>query len=104
MPTYLDFNTTKSFRDFILGKTLSVPNGPQTFNNTNYRLQNLSDMADLNTGTVDDTTPSELLQSQSINIYKPLQYFVKDSFTSLPRRGKFKFISVFSNRSRLYFS
>ena len=30
MPSNLDFDSTKKFRDYILGKTLKQPNGPQT--------------------------------------------------------------------------
>ena len=35
----LDFNTTKQFRDFVLSRTLQVPNGPQTFTQQNYIVQ-----------------------------------------------------------------
>ena len=28
MPSYLDFNSTKNFRDYILGKNISTPKYP----------------------------------------------------------------------------
>ena len=47
MPSNLDFDTTKKFRDRILGKTLQRPNGPQTFKNDSYIVQKLSDSANI---------------------------------------------------------
>ena len=54
MPTYLDFDTSRNksgipdskdgFRDYLIARTLNVPNGPQTFTNVNYRVQTLRDM------------------------------------------------------------
>ena len=52
MPSYLDFNSTKKFRDYILGKTLNVPNGPQTFSDTSFSVKSLNDMANKDTGDV----------------------------------------------------
>ena len=42
MPSYVDFNASKRFRDFVISKTLTVPNGPQTFNASNYSVHNLN--------------------------------------------------------------
>lgn len=52
MPTYLDFNSTKSFRDSLISKTLNRPNGPQTFNSGNYAVQNLSNFSNVDPGDV----------------------------------------------------
>jgi hypothetical protein len=95
MPSYLDFDSTKRFRDFILGKTLQQPNGPQTFTNNLYDYQNLSNMSNVDPGTVDNNVADELLQSQNSNIYKPLQYFVKDTIDVLPRRANLSLYPYF---------
>jgi hypothetical protein len=95
MPSYLDFNSTSSFRDFILGRTLQQPNGPQTFTSANYTVQNLSNLPNVDPGDVvtgsglpiQGSRALELLQTQSINTFKPLQYFVKDTLDTLPRRA-----------------
>ncbi len=51
MPSYLDFDSTKRFRDYILGKTLQQPNGPQTQTSA-YQLQNTSDLPNKEIGDV----------------------------------------------------
>ena len=53
MPSYLDFDSTKNFRDKILGKTLNRPNGPQTFTKADYGVQNVSDIANKDLDNVD---------------------------------------------------
>jgi len=59
MPSYLDFNSTKNFRDFILSKTLTSPEGvnvtdsPKTSSSSNYSVQNLSDLPNTVPGAVD---------------------------------------------------
>lgn len=95
MPSYLDFNSTKSFRDYILGKTLNVPNGPQTFTSTSYDFQNVSNFSNVNPGTVDDTVSGELLQTQNSNTYKPLTFSVTDSMNVLPRRANLSLYPYF---------
>jgi hypothetical protein len=52
MPTYLDFNSTATFRDFLISKTLQRPFGPQTFTSTNYAVQNLSNFSNVDPGDV----------------------------------------------------
>ena len=95
MPTNLDFDSTRKFRDFILGKTLEVPNGPQTFTSTSYDLQSLSDAPNLNPGTVDDAVPNELIQTQNSNVFKPLTFSVTDSMDVLPRRANLSLYPYF---------
>ena len=62
MPSYLNFDSTKSFRNFILGKTLQVPNGPQTFTSSTYELQKLSDRPNVDLGPVDKTRTDDLIK------------------------------------------
>ena len=52
MPTYLDFNNTKVFRDYLISRTLNRPNGPQTFTDTNYVVQNLNNFSNVDPGDV----------------------------------------------------
>jgi hypothetical protein len=107
MPSYLDFDTTKRFRDYILGKTLSKPNGPQTFTQSSYAVQSLSDMSNSDLPEVDYNRPADLLQPQNSNIFKPFEYFVTETLDTLPRRanlqlypyfnsGNYNFISIMS--------
>ena len=110
MPTYLDFDSTKRFRDFILGKTLSQPNGPQTFTPGNYSVQNLSDRANIDSGDVDDNRTQMLQIPQTNNVFKPLEFSVTENVNTLPRRanlslypyfelGNHNLISVFNQQN-----
>ena len=85
MPSYLDFDSTKRFRDYILGKTLQVPNGPQTFTKSTYELQNLSDSSNTNPGAVDTNRTNDLIQIKNLNVYKPTEYFIQENIDTLPR-------------------
>lgn len=107
MPSYLDFDSTKRFRDFILSKTLNKPNGPQTFTQSSYTVQTLSEMANSDLPEVDQNRATDLLQTQNTNIFKPLEYFVTETLDTLPRRanlqlypyfnsGNYNFISIMS--------
>ena len=76
MPSYLDFNSTKKFRDFIIGKTLNQPNGPQTFTNASYAVNNLSSLSNTNPGDVvtNDVMnrADTLTKTSNINLYRPV--------------------------------
>jgi hypothetical protein len=95
MGTQLDFDSTKRFRDVILAKTLSVPNGPQTFNSTNYTVNNLRTLPDIDSGEVDDNRPQDLLTPQTTNIFKPINYLVKDTILTQPRRANLQLYPYF---------
>jgi hypothetical protein len=95
MPTYLDFDSTKRFRDFILGKTLNQPNGPQTYTSGNYSIQNLSDTANIELGSVDDNRQTQLTQVSNGNVYKPLEYSVREELNTLPRRANLSLYPYF---------
>jgi len=83
----LDFNTTKRFRDFVLSKTLQVPNGPQTFNENNYSLKNLNEFSNVDPGAVDTNRASDLLKSQNANVFKPLKYNIVEELNVIPRKA-----------------
>jgi hypothetical protein len=95
MPTYLDFDSTKRFRDFILGKTLNQPNGPQTYTSGNYSIQNLSDTSNIELGSVDDNRQTQLTQVSNGNVYKPLEYSVREELNTLPRRANLSLYPYF---------
>lgn len=107
MPSYLDFDSTKRFRDYILGKTLNKPNGPQTFTQGSYTVQTLSETPNTDLPEVDFNRTTDLLQAQNSNTFKPLEYFVTETLDTLPRRanlqlypyfnsGNYNFISIMS--------
>jgi len=83
----LDFNTTKRFRDFVLSKTLQVPNGPQTFTENNYSVKNLNESPNVDPGAVDTNRTNDLLKSQNANIFKPLKYNIVEELNVIPRRA-----------------
>ena len=98
MPSYLDFNSTKSLRDYLISRTLNQPNGPQTFTSTNYPEQGTSDYPDIYQGTVEDVRPTELIRSQNANIYKPTTYFIDDTIITLPRKANLSLYPYFVSK------
>jgi len=90
MPTNLDFNSTKKFRDFLLSKTLQVPNGPQTYTADNYTYKNLSDFPNIDLGTVEDDRDIRLRDIKNSNTFKPDEFFITEELTTLPRRANLK--------------
>ena len=109
MPSYLDFDSTKGFRNFILGKTLTVENGPQSFSSDSYTMQKTSDMSNVDPGDVVSSTESsrdyELTKSATKNTFKPVEYFVKEDFSTLPRRANLSLYPYFeTNRYHSYIS
>ena len=52
MPSYLDFDATKGFRNELLSKTLNAPNGPQTFSSSNYPIQRTNSFPNKDQGDV----------------------------------------------------
>jgi hypothetical protein len=84
MPTYLDFNNTKTFRDFLISKTLNRPNGPQTFTDANYSVQNLNNFANVDPGDV-KTNWAVYFGQNFINLYVPPNNTIEEyTDTSLP--------------------
>ena len=97
MPSYLDFDSTKKFRDFILGKTLQEPNGPQTFNSTTYSEQNLSNFANIKQSNVDTNRTNDLLVATTKNTYKPDEYFIQETIETLPRKSNLSLYPYFKS-------
>ncbi len=69
MPTYLDFNNTKVFRDYLISRTLNRPNGPQTFTDANYIVQNLNNFSNVDPGDVKTNWSSFFANTFGQNLY-----------------------------------
>jgi len=103
MPSYLDFDNTKKFRNYILGKTLTVPSGPQSFTSGSYSIQKPRDMSNIDPGDVEHVTgdsipfdrKSELVRSQTSNVFKPIEYFVKEDIRTIPRKANLELYPYF---------
>lgn len=95
MPTYLDFDSTKRFRDYIIGKTLNQPNGPQTFTNGNYPIQSLSDSANTDPGTLVDNRTQMLTYPQTNNVFKPTEFSVTENIDTIPRKANLSLYPYF---------
>lgn len=96
MPSYLNFTSTKEFRDSILSRTLRQPNGPQTFTSANYEIRSLRNMPNVNPGDVDDNRVEMLGLPRGNNIYKPINFSVTDNLRVLPRRANLNLYPYFS--------
>lgn len=95
MPSYLDFNTTKVFRDYLISRTLNQPNGPQTFTSSNYVENGTNNYPNIYQGTVEDMRTYELTQSQNLNVYKPTKYFINETVRTLPRKANLSLYPYF---------
>jgi hypothetical protein len=100
MPKYLDFDTTKDFRDKMLNRTLNPVYGrspsPKTFTSSNYSNQTLGDSPNLLLPQVDGNRKNDLSVPQKSNIFKPTEYFVKDTIEDLPRRANLSLYPYFT--------
>lgn len=98
MPSYLDFESSRAgkgmigpvrtgFRDFVLSKTLKVPNGPQSFTEKDYRYSNLSDFPNIDQGDVvkNEATnrDDQLKRNYGLNRFKADDYFVVEELRNI---------------------
>lgn len=84
MPSYLDFNSTKKFRDYLITKTINVDNGPQTFTENSYIFSSLSDGQNTVTPEIDFNRGEMLDSTRRFNIYEPEDYFIVEDLSTLP--------------------
>ena len=96
MPSYLDFSSTSTFRDFLISKTLQRPFGPQTFTAANYSVQTLSNLANVDPGAVDTNRANDLLLIKNTNIFKPVSYFVTENINTIPRSANLNLYPYFT--------
>ena len=88
MPTYLDFNSTATYRDFLISKTLQRPFGPQTFTSANYAVQNLSNFSNVDPGDVKTNWNVFYGNSAGNNLFLPPNNTIEEyTNTSLPSLG-----------------
>ena len=85
MPSYVDFDSTKKFRDFLLGKTLNQPNGPQTQTSTEYSVSTLSDFPNVDPGDVITNRPVDLRYWKTYNAFSPNESQVVEQLSTLTR-------------------
>ena len=99
MPKYLSFDATKDIRDKMLNRTLDPVYGkspsPKTFKSDSYSVQTLSDSPNLLLPQVDGNRSNDLLTPQKSNIFKPTEYFVKDTIDDIPRRANLNLYPYF---------
>ena len=95
MPTYLDFDTSRNksgipdskdgFRDYLIARTLNVPNGPQTFTSANYAVQTLREMPNVDPGDVKTNFAINYGNTAGNNLYLPPNSTIEEyTDTSLP--------------------
>jgi len=85
MSSPLNFNNTKVFRDSLISRTLNRPNGPQTFTDTNYIVQNLSNLPNIDQGDVKTNWFTYWNNSWSNNLYTQPNSEIEEYIeTSLP--------------------
>lgn len=84
MPSYLDFNSTKKFRDYLISKTVNVDNGPQTFTESNYSYSTPSLGNNTVTPEIDFNRGEMLDNVRKFNIYEPEDYFIVEDLDTLP--------------------
>lgn len=95
MPSYLDFNSTKEFRDFILNKTLQVDGGPQEYTEDNYIVHHTNSFSNQDLPEVDATRVQDLSVPQTKNVYKPDEYPIFEELEVLQRRANLRIYPYF---------
>ena len=100
MPSYLDFNATKRFRDEILKRTLDPIYGnspsPKTFTDTSYSVRTLNEVSNLKQPEVDSNRVSDLTTISTKNTFKPEEYIITERVSDLPRRANLNLYPYFT--------
>lgn len=81
----------------MIGKTLNVPNGPQSFTNTNYIEQNLSDLPNIDPGSVETGRQFQLTKTATSNVFSPETYFITENLDTYPRKANLHLYPYFVN-------
>lgn len=102
MPTKLDFNSTKEFRNKILGRTLPVDNGPMSQTADTYRMNTLTDFPNIDQPPVDANRTEDLTNIAKVNLYKPDEYFIREEINTLPRRANLSLYPYFTADKHTY--
>ena len=99
MPSYLDFDSTKRFRDFVISKTINHPDGPQTFNSGNYSVSELSSFPNIEQPDLDANRENDLQTASRFNVFKPSEYFITENLNTLPRKANLSLYPYFTPKS-----
>jgi hypothetical protein len=99
MPKYLSFDATKDIRDRMLSRTLDPVYGkspsPKTFKSNDYSVQTLGDSPNLQLPQLDANRANDLLVAQKSNVFKPTEYFIKDTIDDIPRKANLNLYPYF---------
>lgn len=92
MPSFLGFNSTKKFRDFLIGKTINSPEGPQTFDENNYSYSKLSNGQNVLAPNLEEDRSEILSSNKKFNKFNPEEYFILEDlkvYTSNKNLGEY---------------
>ena len=99
MPSFLDFNQTKKFRDYILSKNIQYPNGPQTFTENSYTVTNFNVLSNRDLGDVTNDRDLNLKTTKQTNIFKPLDYLIIEDFKTIPIKNSLQLYPYFTPKT-----
>jgi hypothetical protein len=99
MPSYLDFNQTKKFRDYILSKNIQYPNGPQTFTEESYTVKNFNVLSNRDLGDVTNDRGLNLGTTKQTNIFKPVDYLIIEDFKTIPIKNSLQLYPYFTQKN-----
>lgn len=97
MPSYLNFNSSKSERDKLLAKNLRNPSqGPQLFTPSSYSVSSQNDFSVRNLPPVDSTRLNDLSQPTNLNIFKPENFDIFETLDTSIRRANLELYPYFN--------
>lgn len=99
MPSYLDFNQTKKFRDYIINKNIQYPNGPQTFTESSYSVKNLNVLSNKDLGDTTNDRDLNLNITKQHNIFKPLEYLIIEDIKTIPIKNNLQLYPYFTPKT-----
>jgi hypothetical protein len=97
MPSYLNFDSTKSERDKLLSRNLkNTSGGPQSFTASSYSVASQNDYSVLDLPPVDSNRPNDLSQPTNLNIFKPDNFSIFETLDTSIRRANLELYPYFS--------
>ena len=97
MPSYLNFNSSKSERDKLLAKNLRNPSqGPQLFTPSSYSVSSQNDFSVRNLPPVDSTRLDDLSRPTNLNIFKPENFDIFETLDTSIRRANLELYPYFN--------
>ena len=97
MPSYLNFDSTKSERDKLLAKNLKNPSGgPQLFTQGSYSVSSQNDFSVKNLPPVDGNRKNDLNQPTNLNVFKPEIFSIFETLDTSVRRANLELYPYFN--------